>query len=432
MFLFLLLMIGANLLIGFCAAVRVRQLIQGQPSIITIDNEDVFLADFEEEPQVAEKHLPGPRPPQPPRQPPEAVVPPEYLAVLEGESVEARGLVEASAQVLRLEIGRYREKLIVIENRLRDVWYQPTEEALREIADDLDATNVDWLDKQAEAAQHLDGSTAEIGEYSDVGRRLCDTLFEQTAQIETTVSNLQQLDFEDNLNDVCRKLVLEIGRLIDLSHDLRDKMTETIVTILRAEKRLGTLERPMKLDRLTGLYNRTGLECYFFEWWRDDIRRERALSVGVIDVDSFRRVNEQLGTAIGDETLATLGRFLAELMRSDRACELAMRLDGQRFLLFFGDNGPRGATSAIERIRQTIIATTFEYEGEEIELQVSAGVTEVKANDTVPKILSRVLTAMKTAKKNGRNCTFIDEGFGPQPIDPPRYPVRSRVVKVGE
>ena len=432
MFLFLLLMIGANLLIGFCAAVRVRQLIQGQPTIITIDNADVFLADFDEQPQKTEKSLPGPRPPQPPRQPPEEVIPPEYLSLLEGEAVEAHGLVEASAQVLRLEIGRYREKLILLENRLRDVWYQPTEDALREIADELDAINVDWLDKQAEAAQHLDSSTGTLGEYSDVGRRLCDTLFEQTAQIETTVSNLQQLDFDDNLNDVCRKLVLEIGRLIDLSHDLRDKMTETIVTILRAEKRLATIERPMKVDRITGLYNRTGMECYFFEWWRDDIRRERALSVGVIDIDNFRRVNEHLGTAIGDETLGTFGRFLAELMRSDRACELAMRLDGQRFLLFFGNNGPRGATSAVERIRQTIIATTFAYDGEEIELQVSAGVAEVRPNDTVPRVLSRVLTAMKTAKKNGRNCTFIDEGFGPQPIDPPMYPIRNRIVQIGE
>lgn len=429
MFLYLLLTIAANLLIGFCAAVRVRKLVHEQPAIIAVDSAEAFLGEIEEEdpssPPPGHEHD---HPHEAPK--PEEVIPYEYLAALEAESVEAHGLVEASAQVLRLEVGRYRAKLVEIENHLRETWYQPTEDALQDIAEELDKLNIDWLDKQAEAAQHLDSSTDGIGAYADVGRRLCDTLFDQTAQIETTLSNLQQLDFDDSLNDVCRKLVLEIGRLMDLSHDLRDKMTETIVTVLRAEKRLSTIEKPMKLDSLTKLRNRTGFECQMFEWWRDDIRRERMLSVGLIDIDGFRRINERLGTEAGDEVLATLGKFIDELMRSDRGFEFPMRLDGQRFILFFGDVGPRGATSAVERIRQSIEATGFEYEGEEIELLVTCGVTEVQPNDTVPKVLGRVNTAVRAGKKNGRNRTFIDEGRGPQPIDPPLYSVRPKIIRV--
>ncbi|PQO29941.1 GGDEF domain-containing protein [Blastopirellula marina] len=430
MFLYLLLTIAANLLVGFCAAVRVRQLVQHQPSIIAIESADLFLGELENENPIEihpHKDHPHQKPPTP-----EEVIPYEYLAALEEEAIETNGLVEATAQVLRLEIGRYRAKLIEIENRLREAWYQPTEENLHEIADDLDAVNIDWLDKQAEAAQHLDGSTEGLGAYSDVGRRLCDTLFDQTAQIETTLSNLQQMDFTDSLNDACRKLVLEIGRLIDLSHDLRDKMTETIVTVLRAEKRLDTVDKKMKFDALTGLKNRTGFECQLFEWWRDDIRRERALSIGILDIDAFRRVNERLSTEVGDEVIGAIGSFIGDIMRSDRGFEFPMRLEGQRFILFFGDVGPRGATSAVERIRQTIQATSFQYDGEEIDLFVSAGVTEVTPNDTVPKVMTRATTAMRTAKKNGRNRTFIDEGHGPQPIDPPEYPVRPKIVRISE
>lgn len=431
MFVFLLLMIGANLLIGFCAAVRVRQLIQSQPSIVSIENAEVYLPDVEISPADLDGPI-RPRHSQVPRPAPEEVIPPEYLHLLEAEAVETQSLVEASAQVLRLEIGRYREKLITIENNLRDAWYQPSEEVLHEILEALETVNLEWLDKQAEAAQHLDASADELQQYTDVGRRLCDTLFEQTAQIETTLSNLQQLDFDDGLGDICRKLVLEIGRLMDLAHDLRDKMTETVVTILRAEKRLTALERPLKIDNLTLLLNRTGLDCHFFEWWRDDIRRERALSVGLVDIDGFRRFNERLGTEIGDELISTVGRYLHDLMHSKRVCELAMRLDGQRFLLFFGDNGPRAATSAVERIRQTIAATSFDFEGEEIDIRITSGVVEARPDDTVPKLLARAMTAMKTAKRNGRDRTFIDEGYGPQPIDPPLYQVRSRIVRVGQ
>ncbi|MHC2067421.1 sensor domain-containing diguanylate cyclase [Bremerella sp. T1] len=429
MFLFLLLMIGVNLLIGFCAAVRVRQLIEMQPDILVVESAEAFLDDLDEKPPTDQpKAASKAKTPEPA---PEEAIPYEYVAVLEAECVVANSLVEASAQVLRLEVGRYRAKLVAIENKLRETWYQPTEDALTEIAEELDAVNIDWLDKQAEAAQHLDGSQEGLGAYSDIGRRLCDTLFEQTAQIETTLSNLQQLDFQDNLNDVCRKLVLEIARLIDLCHDLRDKMTETIVTVLRAEKRLGTVDKGMKLDGLTGLKNRTGFECQMFEWWRDDIRRERSLSIAAIDIDTFRKLNERLGTEVGDQIIASLGKYLSELMRSSRGFEYAMRLEGQRFLLFFGDIGPRGATSAVERIRQTVDGTFFEYDGEELELKISAGVTEMKPDDTIPKLLGRSITALRTAKKNGRNRTFIDEGQGPMPIDPPTYQIREKVVTVG-
>lgn len=429
MFLYLILTIAANLMVGFCAAVRVRQLVQHQPAIISVETADTFLGEIEDE-DPAEANSPNKNHGR--KEEPEEVIPYEYLAILEAEAVEAGGLVEATAQVLRLEIGLYRAKLIALENRLREVWYQPTEEALQEIADELDAINIDWLDKQAEAAQHLDGSTDGLGAYSDVGKRLCDTLFDQTAQIETTLSNLQQLDFGDSLNDVCRKLVLEVGRLVDLCHDLRDKMTETIVTVLRAEKRLGTVDKKMQIDGLTGMRNRTGFERQLFEWWRDDIRRERALSIAIVDIDAFRKVNERLSTEIGDKVIKAIGKFIVDIMRSDRGFEFPMRLEGQRFILFFGDVGPRGATSAVERIRQTVQATSFQYDGEELELFVSAGVTEVAPKDTVPKLLTRVSTAMRTAKKNGRNRTFIDEGNGPQPIDPPEYPVRPRIVRIGD
>ncbi|MBI1247334.1 diguanylate cyclase [bacterium] len=430
MFLLLILMIGANLLIGFCAAVRVRQLIQRQPAIVTIENAEIFLNDIQSNQDYSDNKDSGNLGPPPKKPEPEEVIPYEYLDQLRAESIEANSLVEATAQVLRLEIGKYRAKLIEIENNLREVWYQPTEDALHGIAEELDALNIDWLDKQAEASQHLDSSTEGLGGYSDIGRRLCDTLFDQTAQIETTLSNLQHLDFEDNLTDVCRKLILEIGRLMDLCHDLRDKMTETIVTVLRAEKQLSTVDSKMKVDSLTGLMNRTGTECKLFEWWRDDIRRERLLSIAMIDIDAFRRLNERLGTESGDQVISAICRYVSDLVRTNRGYEFAMRLEGQRLLLFFGDVGPRGATSAVERIRQTIQSTTFEYDGDELELSISCGVTEAKPDDTVPKLFNRAMTALRTAKKNGRNRTFIDEGSGPQAIDPPDYSIRHRVIKV--
>jgi len=429
MFLFLFISIFANLAMGFCAAVAVRVLIQNQPAVMKVENSSLFLAELEasqEDEEEADEFGIA----QSTTETLACEIPSEYLKMLETESIEAKSLVEATAQVLRLEIGVYRAKLIDIENRVRENWANPSEDVLIEITDDLDALNVQWLDSQAEATGQLETNLDGDEQYGDVAQRLSDTLFEQTAQIETTLSNLQQADFNDKLEKVCKMLLLEISRLMDLCHDLRDKMTETIVTILRIEKRLSSLDKGMKVDSLTGLQNRTGIECILQDWWRADIRKERILSIAIVDIDRFRKLNDRLSTEIADKLLSAVGRYVADLMRSDRNCEKAMRLDGQRFLLFFGDLGPRGATSAVERIRQTIMATAFEYQGQEIEVRASAGVVEAMPGDSTSKLISRAMTAVRTAKKNGRDRTFIDEGNGCKAIEPPAYPVDSRVVRI--
>jgi diguanylate cyclase (GGDEF)-like protein len=354
----------------------------------------------------------------------------EVVRLDDGEAIESKSLVEATAQVLRLEVGKYRNRLIGIENRLRDLWYQPTEQPLQALCDDLEELNRQWLETLESAADHLNDSQIHLGDYSEVAAKLSEVLLGQTAQIETTISNMRNLDLSLDLGDCCRKLVLEIGRLIDMAHDLRDKMQETLVAVLRAERRLVGLEPELKTDKLTGLHNRTGVESVLFQWWREDVRRERLLSVALVDIDHFRKINERLGTEVGDKGVAAIGRLVAELISRDRGFDVASRFSGQQLLIFFGDMGPRQATSTIERVRQTLRQTTFLAEEGEFELTMSTGVTEVKATDTAVQLFTRAQTALKAAKKNGRNLTVLDEGAGPQLITPPEYSVRGRVVKV--
>ncbi|MFI4875038.1 MAG: GGDEF domain-containing protein, partial [Blastopirellula sp. JB062] len=268
------------------------------------------------------------------------------------------------------------------------------------------------------------------GEYSDIGSSLSMVLMEQAAQIETTISNIDNLDIGSDPADGRRRLLQEIGRLIDLAHDLRDKMQDTLLTVLRAERRLGEIDRTMQFDGLTKLHNRNGLEVVFFEWWRADIRRERLVSVALLDIDRLRKINERLGAEAGDRLLAEFGHLLGELIRKDRGFDIVSRTTGQQFMIFFGDTGPRNATSSIERIRQTLEATTFNLEGEEVTMQVSIGVTEVIADDSTTKVIKRLEKAMKTAKKLGRNRTVIDEGNGPASITAPEYQVVGRTVNV--
>ncbi len=362
--------------------------------------------------------------------PPTEEIPNEWLEQLESENIVANTFVEASVQVLRLEVGKYRDRLIELDKRVRQCLHSGESKELGGILADLKKTNQEWLAQQADAADHLSSKTGSLGSFEEMGGMLEETLLEQTAQIETTCSNIDHLDFESDLSAGCRRLIGETRKLIDLAHLLRDRMQESLLTVVQAENRLPELDKKLLFDSLTGVHNRTGLERLFEDLWRDDPNRVRQISCAMIDLDRFARLLERFGAVACDKLLASFASFFEELVQGDRGQDVVARFDGQRFVAFLADTGPRAATSTIEHIRQTIAESTFELGGDEFELTVSCGVTEVLNDDTTDTLYQRLRRAVRAAKKQGRNRTCLDEGTGAEAVDPPEFDFHGRVIRV--
>jgi diguanylate cyclase len=359
-------------------------------------------------------------------------LPTEWLDDLQRDGIVAQSFVEASVQVLRLEVGRYREQLITAESRTKSYLASSDAAALVQLRDDLKFINTDWLSKQTTAADMLADRRGRLGDFETQGVGLEQVLLDQTAQIESTSSNLDQLDFQTDAVLAGRRMLIEVSRLIDLAHTLRDRMHDTLATIMRSQERLDTVDKRMQLDSGTGLLNRVGLEVLLHEWWRDDPQRQRLVSVVLVDIDRFSRLNERLGTRAGDRCLIAFSELISHLVRRDRGFDRVVRHAGQQLLLFLGDTGPRNATSAVERMRQTIEATTFDYQGTEFELTISSGVLEISRDDDLPSLVGRLELALRQAKKGGRNRTSLDEGKGAALVDPPQFQVKGRVVKIDD
>ena len=209
-------------------------------------------------------------------------------------------------------------------------------------------------------------------------------------------------------------------------------MMESMVLIMKADKKLDDVKPTLCEDGLCQVRNLTGLEVLFYQWWRDDVGRQRTVSVAFIDVDRFAKINEVHGTDVGDSLLAGFGPLLDELIRKDRGMNFVARLAGQTFMLFFGDTGPRAAMSGAERVRQTLEATTFTLGDVELNISASIGVTEVLKSDDTKTLFTRCKKTVREAQKAGRNRTYIDEGDGPNPIDPPEYKVKGRIIPLRE
>src|SRR5690606_15975828 len=151
-----------------------------------------------------------------------------------------------------------------------------------------------------------------------------------------------------------------------------------------------TLDRKFQVDGLTGLLNRFGLEFLLHEWWRDEASQQRVVSCVQVDLDRMGKLNDRYGARHIDTLIAGVSQWLHQQVRHDRGYDRVVRLAGQSFLLFLGDTGPRNATSAAERIRQTLDVTTFELDDEPFELTASFGVVEIHKAESSAALLKRL------------------------------------------
>jgi len=160
-------------------------------------------------------------------------------------------------------------------------------------------------------------------------------------------------------------------------------------------------------DGLTHLYNRR----YFSEISRDIFRiahrDHKALSVIMLDIDHFKRVNDTYGHQAGDEVIRELAAILqAQKRESDIVC----RYGGEEFVILLPETETEGAKKVAEKIRRSVMDHPVSAgEGTDIEFTVSLGVAEVDhPNDrSIEEALSRADDALYEAKENGRNRVCI-------------------------
>jgi two-component system cell cycle response regulator len=156
------------------------------------------------------------------------------------------------------------------------------------------------------------------------------------------------------------------------------------------------------LDELTGLYNRR----YFMEALeRERARAERHgkdLSLCMMDLDLFRRVNDKLGHTAGDLVLADMGRIIREWSRQT---DLPCRYGGEEFAVILPETALEGAKVVCERLRRMVAENQVQWRTGPIQITISIGVTQNRTGvkDSNRKLIDRADEALNRAKEAGRN-----------------------------
>ncbi|PTD95764.1 sensor domain-containing diguanylate cyclase [Pseudothauera lacus] len=168
------------------------------------------------------------------------------------------------------------------------------------------------------------------------------------------------------------------------------------------------LEAQSNRDPLTGVANR---RCFFKRAQEEFARARRtgmALSVIMIDIDRFKRINDRRGHASGDEVLRHLCDSARVLMRES---DLLARLGGEEFAILAPDTTVDGAVLLAERLRQHITAQPVVCGDGPVSYTISAGIGMLDATDaSIEGVLRRADNALYAAKRAGRNRAMAEQG----------------------
>lgn len=221
----------------------------------------------------------------------------------------------------------------------------------------------------------------------------------QAGSIEGIALGLRQLT-ED-----ARQMAQTVGEASDRLSASADEARSLESEIVRLEMELAQTSERLRTDHLTQVANRAGLEQAYERAARRLIEESAGLlSLALIDVDDFKKVNDALGHAAGDAAL----RHLADLLRRQvRSNDTVARHGGEEFVVLMPDLPADQASSLLVRVQRELTRGIFLKGPQQTFITFSAGVTQIQPAESLEQAMLRADEAMYRSKRAGKNCVTV-------------------------
>ena len=228
--------------------------------------------------------------------------------------------------------------------------------------------------------------------------------------LDTTLDHLADEGDAHSLRDIASGLLVATHKARQRNEHLQQRLQ---VTLAESEKLKVELERHRRealIDPLTGLWNRRAMDTELDELMA--IEPDAPLSLLMLDIDHFKRINDTHGHALGDAVLRHVAEAIRKCLRSE---DHAVRYGGEEFLVLLPHTPLVEAARVAESIRTRVASLRLRRRSDNLMLEpftVSLGVASRKPGDTRDSLLRRTDRALYRSKDLGRNRVSIDGDYG--------------------
>ena len=206
-------------------------------------------------------------------------------------------------------------------------------------------------------------------------------------------SDLNQFDIPDDIMDEIQKNIEDIITGFPIPEDNKLDVIKKINFMYSRSRYLSLT------DALTGLYNRRHFDNSVEREFLRSKRYGGDLTIAIIDIDFFKKINDQYGHLCGDYVLKEVGYLTLDNFRKT---DLVFRYGGEEFVVLLTETSIEGAKIPLERLRKSIENYDFNYKDIKINVTISIGAAP-NVTDNVNDFLNNADKALYTAKGSGRN-----------------------------
>lgn len=216
----------------------------------------------------------------------------------------------------------------------------------------------------------------------------------------------------EELRQILLSLRTETVRMLDTEKTLSERLEHAHGEIESLRQDCVRARSESLIDPLTGVLNRRGFEQKLTELCHAGRTDECNVALLMLDIDHFKRVNDQFGHLIGDEVIKYVASIIKEAVRG---ADVVARFGGEEFAVLLPDTSQTGAMQAAHNIRQRISATSLRQKSTGLQIgviTVSIGVAKYLEGMSQEVFINAADKALYQAKNAGRNvvsCALQEE-----------------------
>ena len=233
---------------------------------------------------------------------------------------------------------------------------------------------------------------------------LAQDLGSRNKDLAGNVDSLKSSRDKEEILRLLSTVVMQAGSIqhtVEISHQ---DLVETRRALTSMQEELAETRQLLNEDALTGTLNRRGLDQTLQREIGRAQRNDSTLSLAMVDLDHFKKVNDEYGHEAGDQMLVHFASLIKSVLRKSDAL---VRYGGEEFTVILPDTDARGAHFVLARLQQVMGKSPLVFEGRQINTTFSAGVASLRRDENGYALLRRADEALYAAKNGGRNTIKV-------------------------